>query len=73
MVQTWSMTSINPKIGNPPTIVEKQLQTLLATIEQFTQQNEALVQHNQALEVQIEQLRKPQPEANNHQKCSNHH
>ena len=67
------MTSINPKIGNPPTIVEKQLQTLLATIEQFTQQNEALVQHNQALEVQIEQLRKPQPEANNHQKRSNHH
>ena len=67
------MTSVNPKIGNPPTIVEKQLQTLLATIEQFTQQNEALVQQNQALEVRIKQLRKPRPEANNHQKRSNHH
>ena len=67
------MTSVNPKIGNPPTIVKKQLQTLLATIEQFTQQNEALVQQNQALEVRIKQLWKPRPEAYNHQKRSNHH
>ena len=36
MVQTWSMTSINPEIGNPPTAIEKQLQTLSTANERLT-------------------------------------
>ena len=52
-VQTRSMASANQETGNPPTVVEWQLQTLSATIEQLTQQNKALMLQNQALEVQI--------------------
>ena len=36
MVQTRSMTSVNPKIGNPPIAVEKQLQTLSTVNERLT-------------------------------------
>ena len=55
MVQTRSMASVNQEIGNPPTAVEWQLQTLLTAIEQLTQQNKALMLQNQALEVQTKQ------------------
>ena len=66
------MASVNPKIGNPPTAIERQLQTLSITIEWLTQQNEALVQQNQVLEVRIEQLQQQRPKASNHQECGNH-
>ena len=36
IVQTQSMTSANQETGNPPTIVEWQLQTLSAAIERLT-------------------------------------
>ena len=52
-VQTRSMASTNQEAGNPPTVVEWQLQTLSAVIERLTQQNKTLMQQNQALEVQI--------------------
>ena len=60
MVQTRSMALINPEIGNPPTAVERQLQTPSAAIKQLTQQNGALMLQNQALKVRIEQLREQQ-------------
>ena len=49
------MASVNQETGNPPSAIEWQLQTLLASIEQLTQQNKALMLQNQALEVQIKQ------------------
>ena len=52
-VQTRSMASANQETGNPPTVVEWQLQTLLVAIEQLIQQNKAFMLQNQALEVQI--------------------
>ena len=45
-VQTQSMASANQETGNPPIIVEWQLQTLSAAIEQLTQQNKALMLQN---------------------------
>jgi len=42
-VQTRLMASANQETGNPPTIVEWQLQTLSAAIERLTQQNKALM------------------------------
>ena len=53
MVQTRSMASANQETGNPPTIIEWQLQTLSAAIERLTQQNKAFMLQNQVLEVQI--------------------
>ena len=53
MVQTRSMASANQETGNPPIVVEWQLQTLSAAIERLTQQNKAFMLQNQALEVQI--------------------
>ena len=47
------MASANQETGNPPTVVEWQLQTLLVAIEQLIQQNKAFMLQNQALEVQI--------------------
>ena len=47
------MASANQETGNPPTVVEWQLQTLSAAIERLTQQKKALMLQNQALEVQI--------------------
>ena len=47
------MASVNQEIGNPPIVVEWQLQTLSAAIERLTQQNKALMLQNQVLEVQI--------------------
>ena len=47
------MVSANQETGNPPTVVEWQLQTLSAAIKRLTQQNKALMLQNQALEVQI--------------------
>ena len=47
------MASTNQEIGNPPTVVEWQLQTLSAAIDRLTQQNKALMLQNQALELQI--------------------
>ena len=52
-VQARSLASANQETGNPPTVVEWQLQTLSAAIERLTQQNKALMLQNQALEVQI--------------------
>ena len=52
-VQTRSMASANQETGNPPTVVEWQLQTLLVAIKQLIQQNKAFMLQNQALEVQI--------------------
>ena len=54
------MALINPEIGNPPTVVKRQLQMLSAAIKRLTQQNGALMLQNQALEVRIEQLREQQ-------------
>ena len=45
------MASANQETGNPPTVVEWQLQTLLAAIERLTQQNKTLMLQNQALEI----------------------
>ena len=59
-VQTRSMASSNQEIGNPPTIVEWQLQTLSAAIERLTQQNKAFMLQNQALEVQIKHSKEHQ-------------
>ena len=73
VVQTRSMASVNPKIGNSPIAIERQLQTLLATVEKLMQQNEALMLQNQVLEIQVEQLREQQLEPNNHQERSNNH
>ena len=47
------MASTNQEIGNPPTIVEWQMQTLSVAIERLTEQNKALILQNQVLEVQI--------------------
>ena len=47
------MASTNQEIGNPPTIVEWQMQTLSVAIERLTEQNKALILQNQALEMQI--------------------
>ena len=47
------MASANQETGNPPTVVEWQLQSLSATIERLTQQNKTLMLQNQVLEVQI--------------------
>ena len=47
------MASANQETGNPPTIVEWQLQKLSIAIEWVTQQNKAFMLQNQALEVQI--------------------
>ena len=52
-VQTRSMASANQETGNPPTVVEWQLQSLSAAIERLTQQNKTLMLQNQVLEVQI--------------------
>ena len=52
-VQTRSMASTNQEIGNPPTVVEWQMQTLSVAIERLTEQNKALILQNQVLEVQI--------------------
>ena len=52
-VQTQSMASANQETGNPPIIVEWQLQSLSAAIERLTQQNKTLMLQNQVLEVQI--------------------
>ena len=54
------MASANQETGNPPTVVEWQLQTLLAAIERLTQQNKTLMLQNQALEVQIKHPKKYQ-------------
>ena len=45
------MASANQETGNPPTVVEWQLQTLLAAIELLTQQNKALMLQKQVLEI----------------------
>ena len=50
-VQTRSMVSANQEIGNPPIVVEWQLQTLSVVIERLTQQNKALMLQNQVLEI----------------------
>ena len=47
------MALANQETGNPPTVIEWQLQTLSAVIKRLTQQNKALMLQNQALEVQI--------------------
>ena len=47
------MALANQETGNPPTIVEWQLQKLSIAIEWVTQQNKAFMLQNQALEVQI--------------------
>ena len=47
------MASANQETGNPPTVVEWQLQSLSAAIERLTQQNKTLMLQNQVLEVQI--------------------
>ena len=45
------MASANQETGNPPTVVEWQLQSLSAAIERLTQQNKTLMLQNQALEI----------------------
>ena len=45
-IQTRSMASANQEAGNPPTVVEWQLQTLSAAIKRLTQQNKTLMQQN---------------------------
>ena len=59
-IQTRSMASANQETGNPPTVVEWQLQTLSAAIERLTQQNKILMLQNQVLEVQIRHLQEHQ-------------
>ena len=44
MVQTRSMATINQKTGNPSNALERQVQTLVATVEQLTQRNQELEQ-----------------------------
>ena len=65
------MASANQETGNPPTVVEWQLQTLLAAIELLTQQNKALMLQNQALEVQIKHPQEHQ--VLSHDQCRSGH
>ena len=44
MIQTQSMTTTNPESENPSNAMERQEQTLIAIVEQLTQQNQELKQ-----------------------------
>ena len=55
MVQTHSMATINQETRNPSNALERQVQTLAATIEQLTQRN-------QELEQQLNQKNERRPE-----------
>ena len=71
MVQTQSMASANQEAGNPPIVVEWQLQTLSAAMERLTQQNKTLMLQNQALEVQIKHPQEHQ--VLSHDQCRSGH
>ena len=72
-VQTQSMASANQETGNPPTVVEWQLQTLSAAIERLTQQNKALMLQNQAFEVQIKHSQEHQVLLHDQRRCGHNH
>ena len=72
-VQTRLMASANQETGNPPTVVEWQLQTLSAAIEQLTQQNKALMLQNQVLEVQIKHSKKHQVLSHDQRRSGHNH
>ena len=67
------MASANQETGNPPTVVEWQLQTLSAAIERLTQQNKALMLQNQALEVQIKHSQEHQVLSHDQRKSGHNH
>ena len=73
MVQTRSMASANQETGNPPTVVEWQLQTLSAAIKRLTQQNKALMLQNQALEVQIKHPQEHQVLSHDQRRSGHNH
>ena len=72
-VQTRSMASANQETGNPLTVVEWQLQTLLAAIERLTQKNKALMLQNQALEVQIKHPQEHQVLSHDQRRSGHNH
>ena len=72
-VQTRSMASTNQEIGNPPTVVEWQLQTLSTAIKRLTQQNKALILQNQALEVQIKHPQEHQVLSHDQRRSGHNH
>ena len=67
------MASANQETGNPPTIIEWQLQTLSAAIEQLTQQNKILMLQNQVLEVQIRHLQEHQVLSHDQRRSGHNH
>ena len=73
MVQTRSMASANQETGNPPIVVEWQLQTLSAAIERLTQQNKAFMLQNQVLEVQIKHLQEHQVLSHDQRRSGHNH
>ena len=67
------MASTNQETGNPPIVVEWQLQTLSVAIERLTQQNKALMLQNQALEVQIKHPKKHQVLSHDQRRSGHNH
>ena len=72
-VQTRSMSSVNQETGNPPIVVEWQLQTLSAAIERLTQQNKAFMLQNQVLEVQIKHPQEHQVLSHDQRRSGHNH
>ena len=67
------MASANQETGNPPTIVEWQLQKLSIAIEWVTQQNKAFMLQNQALEVQIKHPQEHQVLSHDQRRSGHNH